>query len=96
MAHLDKFDLGLLIFRENPYTKNYVPPAAIPAVADPNGMSPDDQQVEKQLDLGQWYFKGVPHNIERALRIAYTYRDVDTGAVIRDYLLIGYEGGGAY
>lgn len=51
--------------------------------------------IEQQLDVGTWNFKGVPHFIEKAIRIPYTYIDVN-GVQIRDYLLIGYEGGGAY
>jgi hypothetical protein len=51
--------------------------------------------VEQQLDAGMWSFKGVPHYIEKALKIPYTYRDANN-VVIRDYLLIGFAGGGAY
>jgi hypothetical protein len=58
-------------------------------------MDPDSLQVEKQADLGTWAFKGTPHYIERALRIGYTYTD-ETGNIIKEFLLIGYAGGGAY
>lgn len=58
-------------------------------------LAPGDVVVEQQLDVGGWNFKGVPHHVEKAIRIAYTYTD-DKGVKIRDYLLIGYEGGGAY
>ncbi len=51
--------------------------------------------IEQQLDVGHWNFKDVSHFIEKAIRIPYTYTD-DNGVLIRDYLLIGYEGGGAY
>jgi hypothetical protein len=51
--------------------------------------------VEQQLDVGQWTFKGVPHEIEKALKIPYTYKD-ENGVEIREYLLIGFAGGGAY
>ena len=51
--------------------------------------------VEQQVDLGMWAFKGVPHYIEKALKIPYTYTD-SSGVTIRDYLLIGFAGGGAY
>lgn len=54
-----------------------------------------DLVIEQQLDVGNWNFKGVPHFIEKAIRIPYTYTDAQ-GVKIRDYLLIGYEGGGAY
>ena len=51
--------------------------------------------VEQQLDAGPWTFKGVPHEIEKALRIPYTYLD-DNNVLIEEYLLIGFAGGGAY
>ncbi len=54
-----------------------------------------DDVIEVQTELGTWQFKGTPHFIEKALRISYTYSDV-TGHTIRDYILVGYEGGGAY
>jgi len=54
-----------------------------------------DLTIEQQADVGGWSFKGVPHHIEKAIRIPYTYTD-GNGVEIRDYLLIGYEGGGAY
>jgi len=45
--------------------------------------------------VGNWNFKGVPHFIEKAIRIPYTYVDANN-VTIQDYLLIGFEGGGAY
>jgi len=66
--------------------------------ANPYSTSPTYQTdivIEQQLDLGHWAFKDVPHYIEKAIRIPYTYTDAN-GVTIRDYLLIGYEGGGAY
>jgi hypothetical protein len=51
--------------------------------------------VEQQLDVGTWTFKGVPHYIEKALKIPYTYTDAN-GVYIQEYLLIGFAGGGAY
>lgn len=50
--------------------------------------------VEQQLDVGNWNFKGVGRHVEKAIRIPYTY--VKNGVTIRDYILIGFEGGGAY
>jgi hypothetical protein len=55
----------------------------------------NDVVIEQQLDVGNWNFKGVPHHVEKAIRVSYTYTD-ENGVKIRDYLLIGYEGGGAY
>jgi len=94
---LSERDFGLLIFRENPYTAElgtYTAPANDGLAPAPGGMSIDETHVERQVDLN-WSFKGVPHYIERALRIPYTYTD-ENGVDIRDYILIGYEGGGAY
>ncbi len=75
-----------LIAAANPYlpTANSTTPGYDPSII-----------IEQQLDVGGWNFKGVPHHIEKAIRIPYTYYD-DHGVQIRDYLLIGYEGGGAY
>jgi hypothetical protein len=97
MAILGEHDLGRLIFLANPYTLttyNLTAPAADGVAPGAGGMEPDDTQTEKQQDV-QWSFKGVPHDIEVALRIAYTYTD-QHGVKVRDYLLIGYAGGGAY
>jgi hypothetical protein len=87
---LNAQQLGELIFKENPYTPEY---ASTGNVA--RRMQPADAETEKQADVGHWYFKGVPRTVELALRIPYTYVD-DAGVTIKDYLLIGYEGGGAY
>jgi hypothetical protein len=66
--------------------------------ADPYTNAPNfdlNPVVEQQLEVGHWHFKGVPYFIEKALRIPYTYVDKN-GVHIKDYLLIGFEGGGAY
>ena len=70
-----------LINQANPYTHA------------PNFVDPPF--VEKQLDAGMWNFKGVPHFIEKALKVPYTYVDAD-GVHVTEYLLIGFAGGGAY
>jgi hypothetical protein len=54
-----------------------------------------DDVIEVQVELGTWQFKGTPHFIEKAIRISYTYTDASLHT-IRDYILVGYEGGGAY
>lgn len=74
--------LGKLIIDGNEYTLPGSP------------MAPEDP-VEVQKDLGTWQFKGVPHYIEKAYKIPYTYVDIN-GHSIRDYILVGYAGGGAY
>lgn len=73
-----------VIDNANPYTQGLPAPTY-----DPRPL------VEQQLDVGNWTFKGVPHYIEKAIRIPYTYVDANN-VTIQDYLLIGYEGGGAY
>ena len=69
----------------NPYTQ---PPAGPAVFVNP-------PVVEQQLDVGTWNFKGGPHYIEKAIKIPYTYTDAN-GVHIREYILIGYAGGGAY
>lgn len=74
--------LGQIILNENPYSTI-------------TGAITVDNVVEVQTELGNWTFKGGPHYIERALKLSYTYVDA-YGATVRDYILVGYEGGGAY
>jgi hypothetical protein len=68
-------------------------------------------QIEVEVDgpysmPKEWYFKGLPQQINKALRIKYRYKAVDLGAPtprppikpphwITAYMLIGYEDGGA-
>ena len=73
-----------IIADANPYT-----------VGLPDPVYENPAVIEQQFDSGNWNFKGVPHFIEKAIRIPYTYVDANN-VTIRDYLLIGYEGGGAY
>jgi len=84
MAHPN--ELQDVVEAANPYTPNY--PTQTMAFDDPI-------VVEQQVDLGMWTFKGVPHYIERALKIPYKYQD-EHGVDIEEYLLIGFAGGGAY
>lgn len=70
----------------NPYTRD---------LPNPGNYESPVIVVEQQLDAGMWNFKGVPHFIEKALKIPYTYTDAHQ-VVIRDYILIGFVGGGAY
>ncbi len=73
--------LGQLILDENPY-------------AAANTLLPTEP-VEVQVELGTWQFKGGPHYIEKAIRIPYTYKDASQH-MVQDYILVGFEGGGAY
>ena len=67
-------------------------------------------QIEVEVDgpyatPKEWYFKGLPQQINKALRIKYRYRARDLGKPARPllglphwitaYMLIGYEDGGA-
>lgn len=83
----DPKDLGQLIFDSNPYVKA-------------TGAPPHKKQQEFMFDAVevdyrsyQWTFKGGSSYIQKALRIPYCYID-DDGIEIRDYLLVGFEGGG--
>ena len=82
MAPLTTAQLGQIIFNENPYSTTV-------------GDITVHDVIEVQTELGTWAFKGQPHYIERALRLSYTYVDA-YGSKVRDYILVGYEGGGAY
>ena len=99
---LNKFsngtDLGNLILSLSPYA--FQP--------DPGGSSDriwiDSDNVEYQEKPGNWYFKGATHNIARSVRIPYRFywanQQANPGTPpvveIKDYFLIGFEGGGAY
>jgi len=79
---LNHAQLGHIIFNENPYSTT-------------TGAITVDNVIEVQTELGNWTFKGTPHYIERAIKLTYTYVDA-YGATVQDYILVGYEGGGAY
>ena len=82
MPTTDPKDLGQLIFDENPYFK---PPKK------PKLILEETEVAYRDLE---WYFKNGENYVAKALRIPYTYTD-DRGHEIRDYLLIGFEGGGS-
>jgi hypothetical protein len=70
------------------------------ANADPVfALCPSDSEMQDQG--AQWKFKYADHFVQRALRIPYMYYrksavDPTQGMLIRDYFLVGFEGGGAY
>ncbi len=98
-------DLGNLIIKMNPYIHGPLdsmdphmfvdafdihtsPPSSPPS-------PPDPRQVWMEMDTrypGEWTFKGQPHRINTALRIAYRWARRKDGIWITDYLMIGYEG----
>ena len=75
--------LGQLIFDENPYSTQ-VPPKQFKVMIE---------ETEVDYKESEWYFKNGDNYVKKALRIPYCYTDKN-GHEIRDYLLIGYEGGG--
>jgi hypothetical protein len=61
----------------------------------------DASGAELQERPGNWKFKYAEHYVRRAIRMPYLYYQVsDTdpthGTLVKDYFLIGFEGGGAY
>jgi hypothetical protein len=48
---------------------------------------------EDSYEIGSWRFKDRSPRVAKALRIPYTYRDQDDN-IIKEYLLIGFEGSG--
>jgi len=83
MPTIDPKVLGQLIFDENPYSTQ-VPPKSYKVIIE------ETEVAYRELE---WYFKNGENYVAKALRIPYTYTDKN-GHEIRDYLLIGYEGGG--
>ena len=81
----DPKDLGQLIFDENPYSSlQTTAPKKFELMVD---------ETEVDYKGLEWYFKNGDNYVKKALRIPYIYKDANNH-VIRDYLLIGYEGGG--
>ena len=80
---IDPKVLGQLIFDETPYSTQ-VPPKQFEVMLD---------ETEVDYKALEWYFKNGDNYVKKALRIPYIYKDANNH-VIRDYLLIGYEGGG--
>ena len=76
-------------------------PASTPTPA-PAATTPDMTRIWMEVDThyaDDWTFKGQPHKINKAVRIAYRWpkkdKDKDKDKIlywVTDYLLIGYEG----
>jgi hypothetical protein len=102
-----------LINSHNPYTSNSMTDITIYTGNPDFSQWADNKtnQIEVEVDgpysmPKEWYFKGLPQQINKALRIKYRYKAVDLGAPaprppiqpphwITAYMLIGYEDGGA-
>ena len=103
--------LGQFILVSNPYPTKDAPAAfpvpTIPPVLNPPSSATLDKRFGLKLDeaesqeyAGKWDFKGTPHYVAKAVRIPYVYyrpseEDPNVGVLVTDYLLIGFEGGGA-
>lgn len=85
---------------------NANPPAVVTFVADPTKphdylYSLDACGIEHDEKPGEWRFKYADHYVHRALRIPYRYYKAsetlpDTGVLVKDYLMVGFEGGMGY
>jgi hypothetical protein len=90
-------DLGWLILNLTPYKFQ---PNPDPKKKDLFYI--DWQGIEYQEKPGVWTFKGQSHALARSARIPYWFfwrNDTAPSAPvipIRDYFLVGFEGGGAY
>ena len=52
-------------------------------------------EIEEDVYVdGTWQFKGRSLRMAKAVRIPYTYQD-EHGNIVKEYLLIGYEGSGS-
>ena len=102
--------LGQFILVSNPYPTQAAPGAfptpAVPPVLNPPTNTVLDKlfglcldEVESQEYAGRWDFKGTSHYVAKAIRIPYMYyrptADKTSAVLVTDYLLIGFEGGGA-
>ena len=87
----NKTDLANAIENRNPYS-------FLNAAAANQGMTlPGNWHSEIEEDVyvdGTWQFKGRSLRIAKAVRIPYTYQD-EHGNIVKEYLLIGYEGSGS-
>jgi hypothetical protein len=75
-------------------------PAATPTpTPTPAPPTPDMTNIWMEVDTryaDDWTFKGQPHSINKAVRVAYRWAKKDQGGNIlywvTDYLLVGFEG----
>ena len=101
--------LGQYILVSNPYPTQDGPaafPLPSPVILNPPTSASLDaryglhlDQVESQEYAGRWDFKGMSHYVAKAIRVPYVYyrptEDGKSAVLVTDYLLIGFEGGGA-
>lgn len=103
-------ELGQLIFAANPYLAGMPPkdtwvnPPLTVVLVTTGGDPPyylDPKGTELAESPGHWEFKYAQHYVARAIRVPYMYykrSDADplVGLLVRDYFLIGFEGGAVY
>ena len=95
MTPAEEGDLGQQIDNRNPYS--FLDPNILPAGSSSMHIPANFQQLPIEEDsyaVGSWKFKDRSVRIAKAIRIPYTYQDRH-GNFVREYLLIGYEGGGS-
>jgi hypothetical protein len=74
--------LGEAIFKRNPYGK------------DMQLATNWQYDIEEDsYEIGSWRFKDRSPRVAKAIRIPYTYKN-EANNIVKEYLLIGYEGSG--
>jgi hypothetical protein len=94
--------LGTLIRMANPYTSGaagtmHFAAAKVAKAGDPPVIDPHEIPVEEDKYSTQWTFKGQTQNIEKALRVEYTYPMKNKAGEIyhvTEHVLIGFAGSG--
>jgi hypothetical protein len=83
---------------QNPAPTPSPTPTPTPTPAPP---TPNMTNIWMELDTryaDDWTFKGQPHSVNKAVRIAYRWAKTDTAGNVlywvTDYLLVGFEGSG--
>ena len=86
----NKTELANNIENRNPYS--FLGPAGSQGMTlPPNWQSAIEEDA---YVTGSWQFRGRSLRLKKAIRIPYTYQD-ENGNIVREHLLIGYEGGGS-
>ena len=89
LTAVNKTDLANNIENRNPYS--------FLNAANPGMTLSGNWQSEIEEDsytTGSWQFRGRSLRVAKAIRIPYTYQDAH-GNIVKEYLLIGYEGSGS-
>jgi hypothetical protein len=90
----ERTDLGEQIDKRNPYS---FLDGSLAAGTSSMHLPANFQQLPIEEDAyvtGSWQFRARSVRIAKAIRIPYTYQD-EHGNLVREYLLIGYEGSGS-